>query len=123
MWSCQRPQIFVNRFQSLLKCRINHINCAIYNISLNIKCTANCEITRYNDNNRFLFLPLSATYISTAGQESRKKLRSAALAESEDAYSFVIVRSAPEKMRSEGADIEYIHKFLLTNKANRLNWY
>ena len=30
---------------------------------------------------------------------------------------------AVEKTRSEGADVEGIHKILLASKANKLNWY
>ena len=127
MWFWQRHQIFVNGIQSLFdmrfKYRIYHNICAIYNISNNIICTANCETTRYDENDRFLSLPFSATHISTAGQESWEKFRSVALAESEDACNLVIVRPAAVKMRSERADIEYINKILLTNKAIRLNWY
>ena len=42
-----------------------------------------------------------------------------------DARNFVIVCSAVEKncVRSEGADVEGIHKILLASNADKLNWY
>ena len=52
-----------------------------------------------------------------------KKIMSAALEEFKDARNFVMVCPAVEKTRSEGADVDGIHKILLASKANKLNWY
>ena len=70
-----------------------------------------------------MFFLLVASYTSTTGQETRRKIRSAALAEFKDARNFVMVCPAVEKTRSEGAGVEGIHKILPASKANRLKWY
>ena len=59
-------------------------------------------------------------FLGRTYQESWGKIRSVALAEFKDARIFLIVCPAVEETRSEGADVDGIHKILLVRKADKI---
>ena len=71
------------------------------------------------ENGRLLILSFSASYTSSTGQESWRKISSAALTECKDACNFVIVCPTVEETRS---DVEGVHKILLASRANKSIW-